>query len=137
MSVIIFLYNNVVVPIFDSGILNAASISDFILRVSDLTKKTPPDFQIFTQTLFHYGVMYINNDSAVGYDDFKIIIRDYIEISYNRHTQASGSPVYDSEFTKITQIRPLSCILSRLLCDYLCNIKINGNRVSTVDNEFD
>jgi len=136
MSVIVVLYNSVFMPVLESGILNAQSVSEFIIKAAGLTKKTPKDFQIFIQTMFHHSIMYINNEGAVGYDDFKIIIiRDYIEISFDRHTQTGGNPV--NEFAKITQIRPVSCILSRLLCDYLYSIKFNENPGSPSAGHFD
>lgn len=127
MSVIVFLYNSVYIPVLTSGIFKSKSLSDFIIKVSELTKKTPGDFQIFIQTLFYYSIMYINNDPDIGYDDFKVIIRDYIEISFARHTQLINGKVNTLEFTTTTQIRLLSCIMSRLLCDYLSNIKANVN----------
>lgn len=99
-------------------------VTNVLINVSNEMKKMPDNTLIFILMIFNNTMSFLINDSTeICYDEVKLIIHDYIEISYNEYLNNNQSNIYSSPFINNMQLEPISCILTRLYCDYLHNIK--------------
>lgn len=127
MSVLVFLYRELYNKIIQSRIIESCSFEDILIRCSDLTKKTPPEFQMFAITLLHYSIMFLNGTETVVYDQFKLIIHDFIQISFERYAKENNINIF------IPQIDIISCIMARIFYEYLLYLKRKKEHKINID----
>lgn len=124
-----FVYKELYSKIIQSRVLESRGFEDILIRCSTLTKTAPPEFQIFAVTLLHYSLMFLNNVEAVTYDQFKLIIHDFLQISFERYNTT------DTECIIIaSQMNIISCILARVFYEYLVHVKCKKEQINS---EFD
>lgn len=123
-----FIYRHVYKKISQSDIMESRSFEEALIRSAKLSAIAPVNFQLFTITLLHHSILFLNNTENIGYDDFKVIIHDFIQVSFEQESDL----LQQSQFTIPAQINIIACILSRLLCDYLSHVK-----VKMMDNKYD
>lgn len=119
MSVFSFVYKRICTPIIESQLFESKCVADVLLNFTEISKQTPEKFQLFASTILYHSLCFIANENGNGYEQFKIIIHDYIEMTYDKKTD---------KFID-AQINIISCILARLLHDYLLYIKYSKNQI--------
>lgn len=129
MAAFIFLYRDVYVKIVQSGILSARCLDDVLIRGADLAARGPEHFQLFIFTMLHHAVLFLNGRAS--YDEFKRIVYDFIQVSLENRQDTPVSDVCNNVFPVDAQSKLISCIVSRVVCDYLSYVKhcgkLNGN----------
>lgn len=129
MSVLVFVYRELYSKIIQSQIIESRSFEDILIRCSNLTKTTPPEFQMFAITLLHYSIMFLNGIETVVYDQFKLIVHDFVQISFERYANENNINIF------IPQIDIVSCIMSRIFYEYLLYLK--RKKENNINIDFD